>query len=189
MTLDRGDDFQGFRHASGTDLAAGKIARARTNDNCAVFLDLRDVSLGRGLGPHFGVHRGRDQDPLVGREQRGRSEVVRLPGRHFGDDIGDCRRDDDQIGLARQPDMAHLAFVGERKEVGIDLLARQGGKGERRDEFLRRPSEHAADLDLAFLEAPDEVEAFVGRDAAGDDEEDAFTGEHCVPRSASGREN
>ena len=35
--------------------------------------------------------------------------------------IGRRRRDHQQVGGARELDVAHLAFVGERKEVGVDL--------------------------------------------------------------------
>ena len=50
-------------------------------------------------------------------------------------------------------------------------LKRAGG--ERRDEMLRGGGEDAAHLRAAVLQAPDQVERFVGGDAAADDEQDA----------------
>ena len=47
-----------------------------------------------------------------------------MPLRHLGHDVGGGGRHHQQVGLARQLDMAHLALVGEREQVAIDLRPR-----------------------------------------------------------------
>ena len=111
----------------------------------AVRAQLRDIALRRRMQPHPHVHRRGDQHPLVGREQRGRGEIVGEALRHPGQQIGGRRRDDDEIGVARQFDMAHLGFVGQREQVVVDLVAAERGGRQRRDELLgRRPSSRRA---------------------------------------------
>ena len=46
------------------------------------------------------------------------------------------RRHDDQVGVARELDMAHLLLVRGREEIVVDFLVGQADEGERRDEFL-----------------------------------------------------
>jgi hypothetical protein len=78
---------------------------------------------------------GGDQDALVGREQRRRGEVVGMAVRHLGDQVGGGGCDDEEVGRARQGDMADIGLVRQREQVGEAFLARERGDRERRDEL------------------------------------------------------
>ncbi len=81
------------------------------------------------------IHRRGDEDRPVGGEQDGRGKVVGMAARHFRQQIGGRRRDDDEVGLARHPDMADVELVVAAEEVGMDLAAGQRADGKRGDEF------------------------------------------------------
>src|SRR6185437_740872 len=81
-------------------------------------------------------------------------------------------------GFARQPDMPHLALVGERPEIGINLVLAERGDRQRRHEFLRRLGQDAAHDGAALAQPPDELEALIGSDAARDDQEETPAVQH-----------
>ncbi|MNT28697.1 hypothetical protein D3C72_1644030 [compost metagenome] len=70
--------------------------------------------------------------------------------------------------------MADVLLVLSGKQLGVDMARRQGADGERRHEFLRPARHDRPDRRAAFAQAPDEVEALVGGDAARDYENDAL---------------
>ena len=122
----------------------------------------------------------------VGGEQHGRGEIVGEAVRHPGKEIGGRRRDHDQVGLAREPDVTDIVLVLAVEELGEHLPAGDRADRERRHEFLRRPGHHRAHRRAALAQPPDQVERLVGGDAAGDDEEDAFrAGARCQPSRTS----
>ena len=94
--------------------------------------------------------------------------------RHLGHQVGRCRCDDDQVRLAREADVADLALVVEIKQVGEHALVGQRCNRQRRDELLRRLCHHRAHAEATLARPTDQVETFVGRDAAADDEQDTF---------------
>ena len=61
------------------------------------------------------------------------------------------------------------------EQVGEGALAGERAGRERRDEMLRRRREDAAHARAALLQPADQVERFVGGDAAADDEQDALS--------------
>ena len=76
------------------------------------------------------------------RSPAARSRPGRWHGRcaQLGHQIGGGRRNDDQIGRARQFDMAHLRFVGEAEKILVTPVSpRQCRNGKRGDELRRRP--------------------------------------------------
>ncbi len=79
----------------------------RTPSRCK----LRDIALRRRGRPHLRVHRRRQQDRFVGREQDGGGEIVGMAVRHFRHQVGGRRRDHDQIAVAREPDMADVELA------------------------------------------------------------------------------
>ena len=93
--------------------------------------------------------------------------------RHLGHEVGAGRRHHDEVGLARQADMAHLGFVGQGEQLLIHLLAADRGEGEGRDEFRPAAGQDHAERQAAVAPAPDQLQRLVGGDAAGNDEEDA----------------
>ena len=93
--------------------------------------------------------------------------------RHFRHQVGGRGRDDDKVRLAREADMADVEFGDGVEQVCIDVPARQRAGRERRDEFLRRVGHDDAHARAALFQAADEIEGFIGRDAAADDEQHA----------------
>ena len=96
-----------------------------------------------------------------------------MAARHLGHQIGRRWRDDDEIGVARQANMADVELALRIEQIGEGALAAQRAGGERRDEMLRGGREDAAHLCAAILQAADQVERFVGGNAAADDEQNA----------------
>ena len=107
----------------------------------------------------------------------------------FRHQVGGGRRDDDQVGLARQADMADIVLVLAVEQVGEDMVGRQRADRQRRDEFLRGGRHDTAHGGAALAQAADQVERLVGRDAAADDQQDALARQcaRCVARGAWGR--
>ena len=167
-------DFQRLRHPADAGLAGfGHFAGIGADHGDAVARQLRDIAAGRGIVPHQRVHRRRQQDRPVGREQDGAGEIVGMALRHLRHQVGGRRRHHDQIAVARQADMAGVELALGIEQIGVGALARQRAGGQRRDELLRGPGQHAADLDVPLLQPPDQVQRLVGGDAAADDQGDA----------------
>ena len=89
-----------------------------------------DVGDGGRVGPHLGVHRGRDQHRTSGGQQRRGEQVVGAAGGGPGQQVGGGRGDDDQVGLLADPDMRHLGDVGEH--AGVHRVARTAPRRSRR---------------------------------------------------------
>ena len=124
--------------------------------------------------PHVWIHRRRQQHLAVGSDEHGAGEIVGVAARELGHEIGGRGRDHDEIGLARQPDVADVELASRIEQVREHALARQRAGRQRRDEFLRRLGENAAHGEAVFFEPADEIERLVGGDAATDDEENVL---------------
>ena len=70
--------------------------------------------------------------------------------------------------------MAHFRFVTEVEQLGIDLVAGQCGDRERGDEFLSAFCHDATTGNVAAPQLPDQFQAFIGGNATGNDQKDAF---------------
>ena len=184
--LDRRDDLVRLGHAPEPGLAAGHVAGIRPDQAHPVGLHLGDAAPGRGMLPHRRVHRGRDQDGLVGGQERGRRQVIGETMRHLGDQIGGRRGDHDQVRLARQADMADLGLVGQREQVGEHPLPGQAGHRERGDELGAGAGQDAAHAKLALAQSADQLQRLVGGDPAGNDQQNATVLLHRT-RPGSGR--
>ena len=118
MPLDGGQDGHRLGEAAEAGLAALRhLARFRPDEADAVGGELLDVAARRRMRPHARVHGRRDQHRLVGGEQHGGGEVVGKAVRHLRQEIGGGRRHDDQVGLARQADVADLLLLVEIEEI------------------------------------------------------------------------
>ena len=73
--------------------------------------------------------------------------------------------------------MADLALVVEIEQLGEHAVVGERADGQRRNELLRRLCHHGAHGNAALAQAADQVEAFVCRDAAADDEDDTPAGD------------
>ncbi len=149
------EDLHRLGHAAAADLAAGEIARGGADLVDAAGSKRRDIRLRCRVLPHHGVHGWGDQHGLVGGEQRGGSKIVGDAMGQLGDQIGARRRDDHEIGLPRQADMAHLAFIGEREEFLIDPVLAEGRNRQRRDELGPAFGQDRAHANATLAQAPD----------------------------------
>ena len=84
---------------------------------------LRDIALASLWPPHPRVHRRRQQDRPVGREQDRGGEIVGMAVRHLRHQVGGRRRHHDQIGVARETDMAGIEFALGIEQIGVGALA------------------------------------------------------------------
>ncbi len=170
-----GDDLERLGHAAGAGFAVlGHLAGIGADDADAVGGELRQIALGRGRRPHMRIHRRRDQDRLIGCEQDGSGEIVGVTARHFRHQIGGRRRDDDEIGVAGETNMADIEFALRIEQIGVNVLAGERAGGERRNEMLRGRGENAAHMHAVVLQAANKIERFVGGNAAADDEKHAW---------------
>ena len=111
-------------HAADAGLAAlGHLAGIRPDEMNAVRRKLRQIALRRLGRPHMRIHRRRDQDRLVGCQQNRGGEIVGMAARHLRDQVGGRRRDHDEVGVARQADMADIEFALRIEQIGIGALA------------------------------------------------------------------
>jgi hypothetical protein len=166
-----------LRQPSGAELATGHGSFIRRHDQHAAFGQTGEVGLGGSVLPHAHIHCRRRQHALVGCQQQGSRQVIGQARRHFRQNIGAGRHHRHQIGGARQLDMAHFAFIGEREQLRIDLLAGQRLQRERGDELRAGFCQHGCDTAAGFGQQPDQFQRLIRRDAAGDDEEEFFSGE------------
>ncbi len=174
IACDGGGDFQRLGHAAETRFAAlGHLAGVRPDDVHAVAAQLRKIARRRLGRPHLRIHRRRDQDRLVGGKQDRGGEIVGVAARHLRQQVRRRRRHDDEIGVARQTNMTDVELAVRIEQVGMNAFAAQRGGGERRDEMLRGGGEDATHLGAAVLQPPDQIERFIGGDAAADDEQHA----------------
>ena len=111
------------------------------------------------------------------------------PAAIFARMFGGGRRDHHKIGAARELDVPHLAFVGQREQVGVDLALAQRLQRQRRDELRARVGQHAGHAAASAAQQADQFQRLVGGDAAGDDQQDALAGQvahQTSPRLAGG---
>ena len=119
--------------------------------------------------------------------QHAGGKIVGMAAGHLGQQVGRRGRHHDQVGLARQADVADLALVVEVEQFGEHALVGQRADRERRHELLGGPGHHGAHGDAALAQAADQVEALVGRNPAADDENDrAWRGLLHVKQSRRG---
>ncbi len=172
--LDRGDDVERLAHAAGSVFAAGHFAGGRPHEPGAVAVQRRNIALRRRMQPHAHIHRGRIEHALVGRQQQRRGEIVGEAPRRARQKMRRRRRDDDEIGVARELDVAHLALVGGAEQIVVDALARKARERKVGDEFPRPRGHHDAHEGAALAQPPHEFERFIRRDPAADDEQNAL---------------
>ena len=94
------------------------------------------------------------------------SRTARKSGCHLGDDIGAGRRHHQDIGIARQIDMSHLVFIGQREQIVIDFIFGERGKAQRRDELGTAFGQNATHQAALLAYASDQVGDLNRRDAA-----------------------
>jgi len=93
--------------------------------------------------------------------------------RIFANQVRGRRRHHDQVAVARQTDVAGIELTLGIEQVGVTALVRQRAGGQWRDKLLRGLGQHATDVNVPFLEPPDQIQRLVGGDTATDDQGDA----------------
>ena len=94
--------------------------------------------------------------------------------RHFRDQIGGCRRHDNKVGIAGKPNVADIEFALWIEQIGIGAFSGQRADGQWRNEMLRGSGENATDVRAAVLQTADQIERFIGGNAATYNEQDAL---------------
>ena len=182
---DGGDDIVGLGHAAEAELAASHVPFHGADKKDAALPKQLKIGGRGGVVPHADVHRRRRQYRFVGGEKDRGRQTVGQAMRHFGQDIGRRRRHQHQVGLPRQADMPHLAFVGELKQVLVNLLAAERGERQGGDEPGAALAEHATHGGALGAQTADGVQALVGGDAARNDQKDAFSIQHATSPQSS----
>ena len=186
--FDRGGDLQRLSHAPEPALAGLRhLAFVGADQRDAVGHELREIALRCFVRPHMRVHRRRQQNFRAGREQHGGGEIVGVTARHLGHQVGGRRCNDDEIGFAREANVADVEFARGIEQIGEHALADNGAGRQRRDEMLGRLGENAAHGEAALLQPADEIERLVGGDAAADDQQHALGAGGCAGRAARRR--
>ena len=96
-----------------------------------------------------------------------------MPARHLGKEVGGRGRHHDEVSLAREPDVTDIELGRRIEQVREHPLGRERAGRQRCDELLRRAGENATYGKPVLLQSPDEIERFVGRNAAANDQENA----------------
>ena len=171
---DRGQNLRRLGETPRPEFAARHWPLVRTDDGNASARQRAQICLGGRMLPHPHIHRGRRQHGLVGRQQQRGGEVVRNPRCHARQDVRGCRCNHHQVGGARQLNMPHLAFVGQREQVGIDLVLTQRLQRQWRDKLAGRFGQNAGHAASIGPQKPDQLQRFVSCDPARNDEQDAL---------------
>lgn len=93
---------------------------------------------------------------------------------HLRHQIGGGGRHKHEVAVTRQPDMADILLILPGKELGEDMGGGKCTDSKRGHEFLGALRHHRRHLRATLFQATDEIKALIGRDAAGDDEENMF---------------
>ena len=105
--------FAGFRH----------LAFVRADQRDAVGDELREIALRRLVRPHVRIHRRRQQDFRCRRQQHRGGEIVGVTAGHLRHQVGGGRRHHDEIGFARETNVADVEFAAGIEQVGEHALA------------------------------------------------------------------
>ena len=170
--FDRLDDRRRLGHPARTEFAAGHRPRFGADEQNAVLLQAIEVASGRRVQPH-------PARSSPGRQAR----ACRSPARAWSPDrrrgraairariLRARRRDHDEVGGARQLDMADRASSvrlkrSSRTGCPLSVAADRG-----RYELLGRRGHDDAHRRAAVPEPPDQLQRLVGRDSSTDDQE------------------
>ena len=155
----RSGDLVRLEHSPGARLAARLIARRRAQESHAARFEQRAIRLHGRVRPHRLVHRRRQHDRRRRGEANCREQVAAETGRQRAQEVRRGGSDDDDIGPARELDVAHRGFRGRIPEVVAHTPPGHGLERQRADE-LARATRHD---DLHFAATIDEAANELGR--------------------------
>ena len=171
------EQIGGFDHAPRSHVAAGLIAFGRPEHAIAAAADFVQVLLGARIGPHALVHRRRDGDRRGSRQDQGGKQVIGPAMGGAGEKIGARRRDEYEIGPAREFDMSHRRLGFEIQQIHQHAVSRQRLHRQRRNEFLRRARHDHAHLGPGPREQAGQFGALVRGDSTGNAQQNALVGQ------------
>jgi hypothetical protein len=180
--LGEAGDLVRLRQPALAGVRTGEPPDGRLEDHGTSPPQRRDVVDGGRVLPHLGVH-GRDVEQWTPRgEQRVGQQVVGQPVRGTGEQVGGCRRDDDEFGVAAEVDVRDV--LGTGPDVGRDGVVRQGGPGGGSDELQRGLGGHDLDVVAGLGEPAQQVGDLVGGNSAADAENHPACAGSCARRLA-----
>jgi hypothetical protein len=165
-----GDDARGFGQPARAQVTAREPPGLRVDDVDAAPPQRREILLDRGVLPHLGVHRGRDQHRRARREERRGQQVVGDAGGVLAEQLRRRGRDDDQVG--RLTEARVRDGLGRVEQRGAGRLRRERGERQLADEAERVAGEHRGDVGARVDQAPADLDRLVGGDPAADAEHD-----------------
>ncbi len=160
--LDPASDGLGLAHPAGPDLTLRELARLGADELDSARTQSRCVGLSRLVFPHAGVHRRRDQHRTAVSERRLGENVVGEPVRQLRQRVCGQRRDHEQIGALEVRIGIGARGLAREREERLGPNESVGGLRRQRQHVMTRLDEQAHEL-----------AGLVGRDAAGDPEQDA----------------
>ena len=167
--LEAARDLLRLAHPPRADEALRELAVLGADDHGAARGEQLDVRARRGVLPHRGVHRRREQQRAAVRERGLGEEVVREPVREPREGVRREGGDDERVGV-----------LEVRVRVGRRVLARERPERLGRDEPLGPARHDRRDVVPGPHEQPDELARLVGRDAACHSEEDPRHARQCA---------
>src|SRR5688572_7143735 len=157
----RGDGVR-LAHPAEPDLALGELPRLGADQLDAAGAQDGHVRLRRLVLPHARVHRRGDQHRAAVRERRLGQHLVGEPVGELAERVRRQRRDHEQVGALEM-----------RVWAGALGLAREREERLGPDEALRTCGRQRQDVVAGLDQQAHELAGLVGRDAAGDPEQDA----------------
>ena len=138
---------------------------------------------------HAAIHRRRDQERTTQRERREGEHVLSEARDELRDGLGGAGRDEAKIGTLTEGDVGDVAgfAVSRIPHIGMDGLAGDRAKAERRHESSRGIAEDDRHARATLSQLASEVNGFIGGDAAGYAEEqmlaseDGWVAHGCAP--------
>ncbi len=91
------------------------------------------------------------------------------------DQVGSGRCDEDQVGPLGQLDVPHRGFGGRVEKVQVHRVPGKSLHGQRGDELCAALGHDHTHFSALVAQSADQLSALVGRDAAADAQNDAFS--------------
>ena len=117
-----------------------------------------------------------------GRQAQRREQIVGQPAREAREEVRARRRDQHQVGPARELDVSHGRFGRRVPQLAAHAAPETAWKVVAVTNSPRRRGHHDLHFGAVLAQPPHQVRALVGGDAAGHTEQDAFAlhGSNCL---------
>ena len=158
--------------ASLPHFSTGQVAGFRLHHGDSAPAQDLQIGLRRRVAPHLDVHGGSRDGGSDGGNVESAQEIVPDAVGEFGQRVGRRRRHQQQVAAAGQGDM----FDGRRgipEQVVHDAVPRELLQGQRPQESLGMLGHHREHLAAPFLKQSQDDGGLIGRDAAGDAQNDS----------------